>query len=107
MSIPSAKVRAMPEIYIRSEFVVDDIGEAAIDDVARPLSLIERIWDINAVRKGAILLGLVLSWQAYTVILDVEPLMFPRFTDSAVALWNALVYGDLLNKIWFSVKVLV
>lgn len=107
MSTPGAEAREMPDIIMRPEFVVDDIAEAVTGDVARPLSLIERIWDINAVRKGAILLGLVVLWQAYTVILDVEPLMFPRFSDSAVALWNALVHGDLINKIWFSVKVLI
>ena len=107
MSTPSRNIGGPPEIYIRPEFVVDDIGKAVIDDVARPLSLIERIWDINAVRKSAILLGLVVLWQVYTVILDVEPLMFPRFTDSVVALWNALVHGDLLNKIRFSIKVLI
>ena len=106
MSTPGAKIRELPDIYIRPEFVASDIGEAVISDVAQPLSLIERIWDNNAVRKGSILLGLVVLWQAYTVILDVEPLMFPRFSDSAVALWNALVYGDLLKKIGFSVKVL-
>ena len=106
MSSVVSEPRELPQIYVRPEFVADDIGEAVVSDVARPLSLAERIWDINAVRKGAILLGLVVLWQAYTVIFDVEPLMFPRFTDSAVALWNALVDGDLLSKIWFSLKVL-
>ena len=106
MSTLGADSRTLPQIYERPEFVADDIGEAVVSDVARPLSLAERIWDINAVRKGAILLGLVVLWQAYTVIFDVEPLMFPRFTDSAEALWNALVHGDLLSKIWFSLKVL-
>jgi NitT/TauT family transport system permease protein len=107
MSTAGEKIREMPEIYVRPEFVVEDIGDADIADVARPLSIAERIWEINAVRKGAILLGLVVLWQAYTVLLDVEPLMFPRFSDSAVALWNALVHGDLLSKIWFSIKVLI
>jgi len=107
MSTPGTTSRELPDIYIRPEFVADDIGEAVISDVAQPLSLMERIWDINGVRKGAILLGLVVLWQAYTVIFDVEPLMFPRFTTSAEALWDALVYGDLLSKIWFSIKVLI
>ena len=107
MSTSDTKNPILPDIVIRPEFVVEDIGDAAIGDVARPLSLVERIWDINAVRKGAILLGLVVVWQVYTVLLDVEPLMFPRFTDSAIALWNALVHGDLVQKIWFSAKVLV
>ena len=107
MSTPESSVRHVPEIIDRPEFVNEDIGEAAISDVARPLSAWERLWEINAVRKGTILLGLVVLWQAYTVIFNVEPLMFPRFSDSAVALWNALFHGDLVSKIWFSVKVLI
>jgi len=107
MSTADPQARELPEIYIRPEFVADDIGEAVISDIARPLSLFERLWDNNVVRKSSILLGLVVLWQAYTVIFDVEPLMFPRFSDSAVALWNALVYGDLPSKIWFSIKVLI
>jgi NitT/TauT family transport system permease protein len=107
MSVADPQVRELPEIYVRPEFVADDIGEAVISDIARPLSLLERLWDNNIVRKSSILLGLIVLWQAYTVIFDVEPLMFPRFSDSAVALWNALVYGDLPSKIWFSIKVLI
>jgi NitT/TauT family transport system permease protein len=107
MSTLDANPRELPALHIRPEFVAEDIGEADISDIARPLTLMERIWDNNAVRKGTILLGLVVLWQAYTVIFDVEPLMFPRFSDSAVALWNALVYGDLPSKIWFSIKVLI
>ena len=96
-----------PDIYIRPEFVVDELPEAAIGDVARRLSLIERLWNINGIRKATILIGLVVFWQAYTVIADVEPLMFPRFTSAAVALWTSLVYSDLLDKIWFSVSTLL
>lgn len=99
--------RATPYIHIRPEFVVSDLGKADITDVARPLSLAERLWNINGVRKAVILLGLVIVWQVYTVAADVEPLMFPRFSDSAIALWDSLVYSDLLSKVWFSVKVLI
>ena len=60
-----------------------------------------------ASRYIIILLGLVALWQGYTVIFDVEPLMFPRFSDSAVALWQSIVNGELLPKVWFSVKVLI
>ena len=94
-------------VYVRPEFVVDDLGDAVIADVARRLSLIERLWNVNGVRKATILVGLVVFWQAYTVIGDVEPLMFPRFTTAAVALWSSLVDSDLLKKIWFSVSTLL
>ncbi len=95
-----------PVLHVRPEFEVSDLGKADISDVARPLSLPERLWNINGVRKATILFALVALWQGYTVIFDVEPLMFPRFSDSAVALWDSLFHSDLLDKIWFSVKVL-
>ena len=94
-------------IHIRPEFVVETLDEAETGDAARELSWIDRVWNINGVRKAAILIGLVVAWQAYTVALDVEPLMFPRFTDSAAALWSSLVDSDLLQKIWYSVSTLI
>ena len=96
-----------PTIHVRPEFEISELSAAELSDVARPLSFVERVWNINGVRKAIILLGLVVAWQAYTVIADVEPLMFPRFSDSAVALYQSLVHSDLLKKIGFSLKVLV
>lgn len=100
-------VKTLPDIYIRAEFEVDDLSKAVTADVALPLSPIERLWNENWVRKAVILLALIALWQGYTVVFDVEPLMFPRFSDSAVALWQSIVNGELLPKVWFSVKVLI
>jgi NitT/TauT family transport system permease protein len=97
----------LPHIHVRPEFEVADLRKAEIGDVAVPLSVAERLWNINGIRKATILIGLIALWQIYTVAADVEPLMFPRFTDSAVALWTSLVYSDLLSKVWFSIKVLI
>jgi NitT/TauT family transport system permease protein len=99
--------RSSPHIHVRPEFEVADLRKAEIGDIEVPLSLAERLWNINGVRKAAILIGLMALWQIYTVAADVEPLMFPRFTDSAMALWTSLVHSDLLSKVWFSVKVLI
>lgn len=107
MNDGTATGKQLPDIYVRPEFVVDDIETAAVGDVEHRLSLIERIWNINGVRKATILIGLVVVWQAYTVIGDVEPLMFPRFSDAAAAMWDSLVNSDLLEKIWFSVSTLL
>ena len=96
-----------PHVHVRPEFEVTDLRKAEIGDIQVPLSAIERLWNLNGVRKLTILIGLMVLWQVYTVAADVEPLMFPRFSDSAVALWTALVYSDLLTKVWFSVKVLI
>mgnify|MGYP003961167515 FL=1 len=71
------------------------------------MSIVEKIWNINGIRKAVILLGLVITWQIYTVALDVEPLMFPSFLFSLERLLVDLFTGDLIFKIWFSVKVLL
>ena len=99
--------KGLPELVIRPEFVNEDIQDAHTGEVARELSTLEKIWNINGVRKASILLGLVVVWQAYTVAFDVEPLMFPTFLFSLEKLTTDLFGGDLIFKIWFSVKVLI
>ncbi|MBH61987.1 MAG: ABC transporter permease [Alphaproteobacteria bacterium] len=94
-------------IYIRPEFEVSELETATNVDVERRLSLIDRISNINAVRKFTILLGLVAIWEIYTRIGDVEPLLFPTFSDSAVVLWETLLSGVMLEKVWVSLYVLV
>jgi NitT/TauT family transport system permease protein len=106
-AIAAAPAKQRPELIERPEFERTDIREADISSIARKLSLGERVWNINGVRKAVILLGLVGFWQIYTVVLDVEPLMMPHFSNAAVALYEAVVHGDMLQKIWFSVKVLL
>ncbi|MEK9671830.1 MAG: ABC transporter permease subunit [Rhodospirillaceae bacterium] len=98
---------ALPEPVIRPEFINENIKDAHTGDVARELSTIEKIWNINGVRKAVILLGLVASWQLYTVIFQPQPLLFPSFVTSLDRLIIDLESGKLLGKIWFSVKMLL
>jgi len=102
-----ATAKSAPQLVIRPEFIADQLKDAHSGSVAVELSTLEKIWNINGVRKASILLGLVTVWQAYTVIMDVEPLMFPTFLASAERLWLDLTTGSLPGKIWFSVRVLL
>lgn len=101
------KKDSLPDLVIRPEFELSDLEQAQTGDVARKLSIVERIWNIDAVRKATILITLVVVWQAYTVGFDVEPLMMPSFWSSFTRLYNDLFFGDLIFKIWFSVQVLI
>ena len=101
------QTKKLPELFIRPEFIAENLADAHTGDVARKLSLVEKIWNINGVRKATILLSLIVIWQAYTVGMNVEPLMFPSFSTSAIKLWHDLFHGTLGLKIWFSVKVLI
>jgi NitT/TauT family transport system permease protein len=99
--------KKLAEPVIRPEFINEDIADAHTGDVARELSVVEKVWNINGVRKAVILLSLVGMWQAYTVIMNVEPLMFPTFMVSLERMLTDLFQGDLIWKVWFSVKVLI
>ncbi|NKB59094.1 MAG: ABC transporter permease subunit [Alphaproteobacteria bacterium] len=95
------------ETYVRPEFENKDLGKALDVDVERPLSVFERIANINAVRKFSILLGLLFAWEAYTRLSGVEPLLFPSFSTSAEALWETILTGEMPAKIWVTVKILL
>lgn len=98
---------ATTEIHVRPEFVVERLEVARDVDVERRLSMFERISNVNAVRKLTILLGLVVLWEGYTWIGKVEPLLFPSFSESASVLWETLLSGLMLEKVWITVYVLV
>jgi len=74
--------------------------------VERPLSVWQRLAGITALRRAVILVGLAVLWQAYATWAN-NPLMFPTFTDTTEAFWDALSRGTLLAKSWTSVKVLL
>ncbi len=96
-----------PTLYIRPEFVNKDIAEAAVGDVARRLSLIERLTNVDPVRKFSVLLVVVVAWELYTRLGDVPPLIFPTFTDTAIALVRAFTEENLLGKVWNSMQILL
>ena len=103
----STDKKNLPDLVIRPEFVADNLADAHMGDVARKLGTVEKIWNINGVRKAVILLGLIAAWQAYTTFGHVEPLLFPSFASAALRLWHDLLHGTLPAKIWFSIKILV
>ena len=94
-------------IVVRPEFEIDDLRKAEISDVARPLSVIEKVTDNNGIRKLAIIAAIMAIWQIYTVVADVEPLMFPTFTSTIQALVDSTLHESLLLNVWTSLKVLL
>ena len=70
------------------------------------LSTWERIYNIAAVRKLAILVLLALVWEVYARWLN-NPLLFPTFTSTLEAFYQGIFGGGLLGKAWTSIKVLL
>ena len=67
-----------PEPPVRGEFEVTVNDAGHIGDVARPLSTWEKIQNVTALRRAAILIAIAVIWQVYASLLD-NPLMLPTF----------------------------
>ncbi|HSG81178.1 MAG TPA: ABC transporter permease subunit [Gemmatimonadota bacterium] len=91
---------------VRPEFVRETGDASHVGAIERPLSTWERVTNITAVRRVFILLMLAVVWQVYSTLLN-NPLMFPTFSDTSRAFWDALVTGGLLHKAWVSIEVLL
>jgi NitT/TauT family transport system permease protein len=95
------------KLYVRPEYEASDIGAADHGDVARRLSLFERIRDINALRKLSILVGLVVLWELYTRVGDISELILPPFSSTGSALVEAILHENLLIMIGNSISILL
>ena len=95
------------EPYVREELDGRDVGEAVVGDVERRLSVRERISNVDSVRKLSVLVTLVAAWEIYTRISDINELMFPTFSATGTALYNALVNEGLLINVWNSLSLLL
>ena len=89
----------------RPEFV-REVETSAYGVVEKPLTIWERIFNNAAVRKGLILLLLAVTWQVYSSLLN-NPLLFPKFSDTIAAFYENIMNGVLLQRGWFSIKVLL
>jgi NitT/TauT family transport system permease protein len=93
-------------LHVRHEFDTVRAATAAVGDIERRLSVWARISNLDPVRKFSVLLTLVVAWELYTRIGDINELMFPTFTSTGVALINALVDQGLLINVWNSISLL-
>jgi NitT/TauT family transport system permease protein len=73
--------------------------------VEQPRPVWERMWDNAYLRKGVLLLLLAALWQIYATVLN-EPLLFPKCTDTLIALYDNVVNGVIPARVWFSIKLL-
>jgi NitT/TauT family transport system permease protein len=84
--------------------IVDDVP--ANLDVERKLSLFEKLLANPAARRVVLLLCLAAIWELYALHVN-NPLLFPRFSETLAALWNAVAYGPLLDRLASSLRVLL
>lgn len=96
--------RRVPPVRPEYERTVASTGP--IGDVARPLSLWERIGNVTALRRFAVLAAVALLWQVAATWQN-NPLMFPTFAATVAALWEGIWRENLLSMAWVSLSVLL
>src|ERR1700676_3225256 len=96
----------MSDAIAREDVFRETIDAAQFGVVQKPLSTWERIYNQSAVRKVFILIMLAVFWEIYARLLD-NALLFPTFTSTIEAFYEAIVHGGLLGKAWTSIKVLL
>jgi len=93
-------------VSMREEFVRQPTLDAEHGVVEKPLSTWERIYNLAAVRKLAILVLLALCWEIYARWLD-NPLLFPTFSATLEAFFDGFAHGALLGRAWTSIRILL
>jgi NitT/TauT family transport system permease protein len=90
----------------RPEVVRQPIPSTAFGIIEKPLSAWERITNVGALRKSALLVALAVIWEVYARSLG-NPLLFPTFSATVVAFVNGLFGGDLFTRALTSLRVLL
>ncbi len=90
----------------RAEIYSSPQSSSTISAVQRKLNFRERAYDNGALRKFVLLILLAGVWEAYGRSVD-DPLLFPTFGETLVALWSGLLSGTLLGRVWASLNVLL
>jgi NitT/TauT family transport system permease protein len=89
---------------LRPEIVRDQTAQFAV--VQKPLSTIERVYNQVWLRKLLILVVLALIWEMYGRFLN-NDLLFPTFSATVRAFFDAILSGVLPARAWASIKVLL
>jgi len=90
----------------RPEIIREPVTSGAFGIVEKPLSAWERVTNVGAVRKFALLVVLALIWEVYARMLN-NPLLFPTFSATVAAFGKGLFGGDLFTKALTSLRVLL
>jgi NitT/TauT family transport system permease protein len=90
----------------RQDFIHETLASTDAPVVEIPLSLWERLANSPVARKLFILAVLAVVWEAYARWLD-NALLFPTLGATLAALWNGLASGELVERSWVSLSVLL
>ncbi|WP_020656965.1 ABC transporter permease [Massilia niastensis] len=84
----------------------ETLDSSAFGVVEKPLSTFEKLYNYSVVRKTAILVFLMVLWEVGARMLNNE-LLFPTFVATTDAFFKGVASGELVIKVWASLKVLL
>ncbi len=89
----------------RPEFETKLADTGVIGDVERPLTVVERVINNEAVQRLTILVVLIVIWELYARWLD-NALLFPTFTETAKTFSKDIANGVLVDRTITSLRTL-
>ena len=91
---------------VRPEVLREPVDSTAFGVVEKPLSAWEKLVNIGAARKLALLIALALIWEGYARLLN-NPLLLPTLSATLTAFIEAVGSGVLPTRAATSLKVLL
>jgi NitT/TauT family transport system permease protein len=96
----------MTDAILRPEIYREPTSQERFGIVQKPLTLFERLYNQNWLRKLFVLIVIAVCWEAYARWLDNE-LLVPTFSATVRALVQGIASGVLLTRAALSIKVLL
>ena len=90
----------------RPAYIRDVVQSTEFGTVEKPLTIWERAYNNEALRKAVLIAVLAGIWQVYATTVN-NSLLFPTFTDTLQAFWTNLISLGLAGKIWTSISILL
>src|SRR5262249_2766401 len=101
-----SRTRAMTDAVLRPEIYREPMSQETFGIVQKPLTLFERLYNQNWLRKLFVLIVIAVCWEVYARWLDNE-LLVPTFSATVRALVNGIASGVILTRALLSIKVLL
>ncbi len=89
----------------RAEREVDLVDAGVIGDVERPLTVVERVVNNDAVQRLTILVAIIVIWELYARWLN-NALLFPTFTETVKTFSKDVANGVLVDRTLTSLRTL-
>ena len=90
---------------VREEYEVD-LQPLTHVPLERELPLGQRLWQQGWLRKALILIVLAVLWEGVARYQN-NDLLLPSFLQTTSALYDGMLSGELLGKVWISLVVLL